>query len=153
MEIGCSLRDVQSERERKYEKQTLEDKRISFKCGSLCLVARGAVYNLAAATMPYAFLAIVRLYRTPRYDWRVWLLVVLPFFGCFTGIGIFWMAGWAIAIVVYVIHKRKLLVNLLAGFLAVCVGTVLVELRLFYAVLSGETWNRSIMPPKSGSMN
>ena len=100
-------------------------------------------YAIGAATMPFFFWALYKLYPTGRqFDRRVLLLVFFPFFSLLTGISVFLFAVWALAAVVWVMTKRTLPVNLLAGLAAMCTGSVLVELRLIWLVLFGGPLNR-----------
>ena len=101
-------------------------------------------YAIGAATMPFLFWALYKLYPTGRqFDRRVLLLVFFPFFSLLTGIGFFLIAVWALAALVWIVTKRTLPVNLLAGLAALCAGSVLVELRLIWSVLFGSPMNRA----------
>lgn len=109
------------------------------------------IYAMGAATMPFLFLALRHFYSKDKpFDCRVLLLFFFPCFGHLTGINVFLLAIWALATIIRTIQKRVVPVNLLTGFFVMCVGSILVEWRLFYSVLFGPPLNRSIM---SGTPN
>lgn len=103
-------------------------------------------YAIAAATMPFFFLALWHFYPTDsRFERSVFLLFLFPFFSILPSVSIFLLALWALAAIIRTIQKRIVPVNLLAGFLLMCAGSILVEWRLFYSVLSGVPMNRSLI--------
>lgn len=103
-------------------------------------------YAMAAATMPIFFFTIYRLYFADnRFDKRCLLLIFLPFFSMLTGISIFCLAFWGIVILIYFARKKILPINLTVGFVMICVGSVIVEWRLFYSVFFVQApLNRSV---------
>lgn len=103
-------------------------------------------YAIAAATIPFFFLALWHFYPTDnRFERRVSLLFLFPFFSILQSVSIFLLAVWALAAIIRTIQRRVVPVNLLTGFFLMCAGSILVEWRLFYSVLSGVSLNRSIM--------
>lgn len=103
-------------------------------------------YAIAAATIPFFFLALWHFYPTDnRFERGVSLLFLFPFFGILQSVSIFLLTIWALAAIIRTIQKHVVPVNLLMGFLLMCAGSILVEWKLFYSVLAGGPLNRSIM--------
>lgn len=103
-------------------------------------------YAIAAATMPFFFLALWHFYPTDsRFEWRVFLLFLFPFFSILQSVSIFLLTVWVLATIIRAIQRRIVPVNLLMGFFLMCAGSILVEWRLFYSVLSGVPMNRSLI--------
>jgi hypothetical protein len=80
------------------------------------------------------------------FSWKVLLLVLYPFFSRFAEVGFFILGFWLLGAIIVSIRLRRLHVNLFTGFIALCIGYIIVDLRLFYVMLIlKEPLNRSVL--------
>ena len=105
------------------------------------------VWNIAVGTLPFIiiFFFYFAFKDNNSFSWKVLLLLFFPLFSNFTSIGIFVLGFWFIGLISLGIKNRKINPNLLIGFVLLCVGYILVDLRLFYVMFILKTpLNRSI---------
>jgi hypothetical protein len=68
-----------------------------------------------------------------------------PFFSFFATVGVFILGFWFLGFAILAIKNKEININLLIGFIVLCVGFVLVDLRNFYVLFVLKTeLNRSI---------
>jgi hypothetical protein len=80
------------------------------------------------------------------FSWKSLLLVIFPFFSQFVAFGFFILGFWLLGAIIVSIRLRRLHVNLFTGFIALCIGYIIVDLRLFYVMLIvKEPLNRSVL--------
>jgi hypothetical protein len=92
-------------------------------------------WNVALAILPLAFFAFIYFLNKQGFSWKIILLFIFPAFSSIGG-SIFFVDGvWFIGMVVCFLKNRKININLLVGFILLILGTVLVNLRLFYVML------------------
>lgn len=102
-------------------------------------------WDWGIATLPLIILVFMSLWTRDNFTWQSVLLLLFPFFSNFTAVGVFILGFWLLGMIVSRIKQKKLNMNLLVGFVALCFGYVLVDLRLFYVMfVVREPLNRSI---------
>jgi hypothetical protein len=93
-------------------------------------------YNIAAASLP--LLIAVFFYfasqRNTAFLWKSLLLLFYPFFSFFGAFGFFILGFWFLGLIVLTIKNKRINPNLLAGFILLCMGYILTDLQMFYAV-------------------
>ncbi|GHV88445.1 membrane protein [Spirochaetia bacterium] len=122
-------------------------------CVSVCYAILPVipVWNIAVGTLP---LIIVVFYyfassNNIKFSWKILFVLIYPFFSFFATIGIFICAFWFIGTIIISVKNKKINPNLVVGFFVLCVGYVLVDLRLFYAMfVVKEPLNRAIFDLK-----
>ena len=105
-------------------------------------------WNICISILPLiiAFFFHFALRDNYMFSWKVFLLLFFPFFSSFPYIGIFILGFWLLGIVVFGIRNKKVNINLIVGLLLLCIGYILVDLRLFYVIFVLKTpLNRSII--------
>ena len=104
-------------------------------------------WNIAIGTLPL-IMAIFHYFafkKSNTLSWKILFLLFFPFFSFFATIGIFILGFWFFGLVTLGIKDKKINLNLLVGFILLCIGYVLVDLRLFYVMFVLKTpLNRSI---------
>ena len=107
------------------------------------------VWNIGVSTLPIIisiFHHFAFYYKESDFSWKILFLLLYPFFSVFTSIGIFILGFWFIGLIILTIKNRQLNLNLLFGFILLCIGYVLVDLRLFYVMFILRTpLNRGIL--------
>ena len=106
-----------------------------------------SVWNIAVSTLPL-IIAIFHYFafkNSNAFSWKVLLLLFFPFFSFFATIGIFILGFWFLGLIILAIKNKRVNLNLLAGFILLCIGSILVDLRFFYVMFILKTpLNRSI---------
>jgi len=104
-------------------------------------------WNIAVSTLPIiiAIFYYFAFNNSNVFSWKVLFLIFFPFFSFFAAIGFFVLGFWFLGIVVLLIKNKKINPNLLVGFILLCIGYILVDLRLFYVMFILKTpLNRTI---------
>jgi hypothetical protein len=117
---------------------------------AVCFAFLSVFPGLGVPVGTFPFLIVVFCHFVFRdnnsFSWKVLLLLFYPFFSSFTLLGIFILGFWLLGIIVLGIRNRKININLVIGFLLLCIGYILVDLRLFYVMFVLKTpLNRNIM--------
>jgi hypothetical protein len=103
------------------------------------------IWNIAAASLPLIIFIFFSLGSNQRFLYKTLLLLCYPFFSNFPSVGIFILGFWFIGIIATAIKNRRLNPNLLVGFIALIIGYILVDLRMFYVMFILKTpLNRDI---------
>jgi hypothetical protein len=77
---------------------------------------------------------------------NILFLLFYPFFSSFPMTGIFILGFWFLGLIILGIKYRKINLNLFIGFVLLCMGYILVDLRLFYVMFVLKTpLNRSVI--------
>ena len=104
---------------------------------SYALLPAVPVWWIAIDSIPllcFAFLFFTNA-SLAKIDKRVFLLLLFPFLSSFAGVGFFVLALWVVGTFVQWVRQKKININLIAGFLCLAVGYILVDLKLFYTRL------------------
>jgi len=108
--------------------------------------------NIAISTLP--IIIIVFYYfafkNNNAFSWKVLFLLFYPFFSYFTVTGIFVLGFWLLGFFILWIKTKKINPNLLVGFILLCIGYILVDLRLFYVMFVLKTPLNRIVFTKNG---
>jgi len=103
------------------------------------------VWNIAISTLPLIISLFKYFVYNNSFSWKTIFLLFFPFFSFFATIGIFILAFWLLGFIVHWIKTKKININLLVGFIMLCIGYVIVDLRLFYVMFVLKTpLNRSV---------
>ena len=106
----------------------------------------GPNLGIAVSTLPLIIVIFIHFMSENKFSWKILLLVFYPIISTFTMTGIFILGFWFIGLVALGIKNKRINPNLLAGFILLCIGYVLVDLRLFYVMFILKTpLNRSII--------
>lgn len=106
------------------------------------------IWSIGVSTLPLIILLFWNISTRTRssFDPKVLLLTIFPFFSSLTAIGFFILVLWFIFSLIVWIRTKKFNVNLWIGFIALCLGSVLVDLRLFYVTFMAKVpLNRTLM--------
>jgi hypothetical protein len=114
---------------------------------SLCYAILPVCFDLGicVSTLPLIIVAFPYFISQNKFSWKILFLLFYPFFSYFSGVGIFVLGFWFLGLIVLGIKNKKINLNLLIGFILLCIGYILVDLRLFYVMFVLKTpLNRSI---------
>ena len=101
--------------------------------------------GIAVSTVPLIIVIFIHFVSENKFSYKVLLILFYPFVSTFTMTGIFILSFWFLGLVILGIRNKKINLNLLAGFFLLCVGYILVDLRLFYVMFVLKTpLNRAI---------
>jgi len=101
--------------------------------------------SIAVSTLPLIMLLYFEFLAKEVFSPKVLALIFFPIFSSFVLIGIFILVFWVFGIVFDIITNKRINLNLVFGFLVLCIGYILVDLKLFYIVFFiKEPLNRSI---------
>jgi hypothetical protein len=101
--------------------------------------------NIAFSTVPFIIFAFFSLLDKKTFSWKALLLFFFPFFSSFTMVGIFILGFWLIGGIVTAVKNKRLNSNLLVGFIVLCLGYIIVDLKLFYLIFFiKEPLNRTV---------
>jgi len=102
-------------------------------------------FGICVSTLPLIILVFIHFRSQNELSKRILLILVYPFFSSFTITGIFILGFWLLGLVVLSIETKKINPNLLVGFILLCIGYIIVDIRLFYVMFVLKTpLNRSI---------
>jgi len=104
-------------------------------------------WNIAVSTLPLIITVFVHFSfgNNSTFSWKVLFLLFYPFFSSFPITGVFILGFWLVGLVVLWIKRKQNNYNLLVGFILLCIGYILVDLRLFYVMFVIRTpLNRSV---------
>ncbi len=104
-------------------------------------------WYFAATTVPLCWYLFCKMKTLAynKWDARVLLLLFFPVLSSFVFIGLFMLGIWLLAIAVLWVKEKRLYINLLAGWVALTVGYVIVDLKTFMAAFFlSEPLNRSV---------
>jgi hypothetical protein len=92
-------------------------------------------FGIPIATIPFIIYIFLCLYKKYQgFSYKSLLLLFYPFFSRFAEIGIFILFLWMTGIFISSIKYHKININLLTSFLMLCIGYILVDIRLFYVL-------------------
>jgi len=116
---------------------------------SLCFSVLPVGPNLGICVSTLPLIIIVFYYFAFKnkigFSWKVLFLLFYPFFSNFTMTGIIILGFWLLGFVILWIKTKKININLLIGFFMLCIGYILIDLRLFYVMFILKTpLNRSV---------
>jgi hypothetical protein len=114
-------------------------------CYAILPVSYGC--NIGVSTMPLIITVFIHFsFRNKcAFSWKVLFLLFFPFFSYFAAIGIFILGFWFLGLIIFGIKDKRINTNLLIGFILLCIGYILIDLRLFYVMFVLKTQlNRSI---------
>jgi hypothetical protein len=104
--------------------------------------------NIAVCTLP---LIITVFYyfafrNNSTFSWKILFLLFYPVLSSFAMTGIFILGFWLLGLIILGIKGRRINPNLLVGFVLLCTGYILIDLRLFYVMFVLKTpLNRTII--------
>ena len=104
------------------------------------------LWGMAAGTLPFIIAVFIHFAFSNKnsFSWKILFLLFFPFFSSFVFTGIFVLGIWLSGIVVLGM-VRKVNINLVVGFVLLCIGYILVDMRLFYVMFVLKTpLNRAI---------
>ncbi|MCL2185857.1 MAG: DUF6044 family protein [Treponema sp.] len=102
-------------------------------CFSLLPVVPGC--SVAVSTVPLIFLLFYYFsFINYKFSYKIFLILLFPFFSSFTMIGIFILGFWLLFYIYLIFKNKKLYPNLLIGFILLCLGYILADLKLFYVM-------------------
>jgi len=105
----------------------------------------GLNFGICVNTLPLIIIAFSYFMSHNKFSWKVLYLLFYPFFSSFPMTGIFILGFWFLGLIILGIKDKKINLNLLIGFILLCIGYILVDLRLFYVMFVLKTpLNRSI---------
>jgi len=114
---------------------------------SVCfaLLPTAPVLGMASNTWPLIIAVFLHFATKTKFSWKIVWVLFYPLISSFTMTGIFILGIWFICFIAHWIKNKRININLLTGFLLLCVGYILVDLRLFYVMFVLKTpLNRSI---------
>jgi len=114
---------------------------------SLCysILPVGPNLGICVSTLPLIIVIFIYFMSQSQFSWKILLILLYPFFSTFTMTGIFICGFWFLGLVILGIKDKRLNPNLLVGFVLLCIGYILVDLRLFYVMFILKTpLNRSV---------
>jgi hypothetical protein len=101
--------------------------------------------SIGISTIPFAIFFFIKLSENKVFLKRTIFLLLYPFFSTFTYAGIFILFFWLSGIIIFLFKYKNVNINLLIGFLFLCVGYIIVDLQLFYVMfIVKEELNRSV---------
>jgi hypothetical protein len=104
-------------------------------------------WNIAVGTLPLILYVFSHFASKSNHhlSWNIALLIFYPFFSFFATVGIFILGLWFIGTVIVCVKNKKINPSLIAGFMLLLVGYILVDLRLFYVMFIVKTpLNRTV---------
>ena len=102
-------------------------------------------WSIAVNSIPLIVYVFIYFATKTKFSPKVLLVLFYPAISLFTITGIFITGFWLIGLIIYRIKNKHLNINLLLGFLMLCAGYILVDLRLFYVMfILKTTLNRTI---------
>ena len=120
---------------------------------SLCysILPVGPNLAIAVSTLPLIIAIFIHLISKNKFEWKILMLILYPFFSTFTMLGIFILLFWFLGLLIFWIKQRKINYNILIGFVLLCTAYFLVDLKLFYVMFILKTpLNRSVYTIFSG---
>jgi hypothetical protein len=114
---------------------------------SLCyaVLPVGPSLGVCVSTLPLIIAVFIHFIPQNKFSWKILLILFYPLFSSFTMTGIFILGFWFLGLIILGIRNKKINPNLLIGFILLCIGYVLVDLRLFYVMFVLKTpLNRAI---------
>jgi hypothetical protein len=103
------------------------------------------VINIGINTTPFIIYVFISFLANNKLTWKTWLLLFFPFFSSFTQIGILILGFWFIGFIVTTVKNKRLNQNLIVGFIVLCLGYIVVDLKLFYVMfVVKEPLNRAV---------
>jgi hypothetical protein len=114
---------------------------------SLCyaILPVGPNLGICVSTLPLIIVIFIHFISQNKFSWKILLILFYPFFSSFTMTGIFILGFWFFGLIILGIKNKKINPNLLIGFVLLCIGYILVDLRLFYVMFILKTpLNRSV---------
>jgi hypothetical protein len=101
------------------------------------------VISIGVSTLPFIVFIFFVFLKRNTFSWKALLLFFFPFFSSFTMVGIFILGFWFVGFFVASVKNKRLNINLLVGFVFLCIGYITVDLKLFYAMfIAKEPLNR-----------
>ena len=103
-------------------------------------------WSIGLSSLPLIIIVFINLsYSQSGFSWKCVLLFFFPFISVFASVGVFVLGLWIFGTIAAWVKQNKLNINLVAGFIALCLGYVIVDLRLFYMMFAvQEPLNRSV---------
>ncbi|WP_010262466.1 DUF6044 family protein [Treponema primitia] len=89
-------------------------------------------WNIAIGVLPLIILIFHYFSKNYEFSWKSLLLLFFPLFSSFVGVGWFILALWFMATIIFCVKDKRINLNLLIGFIVLCIGYILVDFRLFY---------------------
>ena len=114
---------------------------------SLCYAILPVAPNLGicVSALPLIIVVFFHFINYQKFSWKILLILFYPFFSSFAMTGIFILGFWLIGFVYIMVKTKKINLNLLIGFIMLCIGYIIVDLRLFYVMFVLKTpLNRSV---------
>jgi hypothetical protein len=110
-----------------------------------CVLPVAPTYSIGVNSIPFLIYCFIYFYEKKIFSLKSLLLFFYPFFSSFTYGGIFLLGLWFVVTIILTIRKKKINLNLFIGFFLLCIGYILVDLRLFYVMFIIKTpLNRSV---------
>jgi hypothetical protein len=99
---------------------------------AVCYAVVSSSLLIATATLPLIGFIFLKLIGVKKFNRKTLLLVFFPFFSSLTMMLWFVLGIWLVLTVVFSIKGKRPNYNLIAGLMALIVGSVFVDIRLFY---------------------
>jgi hypothetical protein len=110
-----------------------------------CILPVSPTYSIGINSIPFLIYCFISFYDKKTFSINSLLLFFYPFFSNFTYSGIFLLGLWFVGSIIITIKKRQINLNLFISFIMLCIGYILVDLRLFYVMFILKTpLNRTI---------
>jgi len=101
--------------------------------------------SFAVNSLPLIIVVFFHFASQSKFSWKIMLILFYPIISTFTMTGIFILGCWIIGAIVLWIKNKQFNLNLFVGFLLLCIGYILTDLRLFYVMFVLKTpLNRSV---------
>jgi hypothetical protein len=101
--------------------------------------------GIGIATSPLIIFIFLAFLNRNTFSRKTLLLFFFPFFSSFTIVGIFILCFWLVGLIIVTVKNKRLNNNLLVGFLVLCLGYIVVDIKLFYAMfVIKEPLNRAV---------
>jgi len=105
----------------------------------------GPNLGIAVSTLPLIIIIFIHFISENKFSWKILFILFYPIISTFTMTGIFILGFWFLGLFVLGIKNKKINPNLLIGFILLCIGYILVDIRLFYVMFILKTpLNRAI---------
>jgi len=102
-------------------------------------------YSIGVNSIPFLIYCFIYFYEKKNFSLKSLLLLFYPFFSNFAYGGVFLLGLWFVVTILLTIRERQINLNLFIGFFLLCIGYILVDLRLFYVMFIIKTQlNRSV---------
>jgi len=109
------------------------------------ILPAGPNLSFAVNTLPLIIVVFIHFASNIKFSWIILLVLLYPIISTFTMTGIFILGFWLTGAIVLWIKNKQINLNLFTGFLLLCIGYVLTDIRLFYVMFVLKTpLNRSI---------